>query len=206
MRDEARRASYYANQTVSMVWGIGGKTVERLNRLGVVSIADFMRMTHEKVRELLTVTGARVQAELHGQSCLPLNLMPPPRQGIAVARTFGQMASTWTALREAVAAFATRAAEKLRAEGLEAGHSYFKAGVMLANLTPARQQGQMFTARDTVKSARAMAAIDAVNARFGRGMLRPAATGTTMTWASRQARHSPRYTTRAEEMLVAKAF
>jgi DNA polymerase V len=51
-----------------------------------------------------------------------------------------------------------------------------------------------------------MAALDAVNARFGRGMLRPAAIGTTMIWASRQARHSPRYTTRAEEMLVAKAF
>jgi DNA polymerase V len=86
------------------------------------------------------------------------------------------------------------------------GHRYFKAGVMLANLTPARQQGQMFATRDTVKSARTMAALDAVNARFGRGMLRPAATGTAMSWASRQARHSPRYTTRAEEMMVAKAF
>ncbi|GAN81165.1 protein of unknown function [Acidocella aminolytica 101 = DSM 11237] len=52
--------------------------------------------------------------------------------------------------------------------------------------------------RDAVKSARAMAALDAVNARFGSGMIK--------TWAGRQARHSPRYTTRAEEMLVAQAF
>ena len=59
---------------------------------------------------------------------------------------------------------------------------------------------------DAVKSARAMAALDAVNARFGSGTLRPAATGMIKTWAGRQARHSPRYTTRAEEMLVAKAF
>ncbi|WP_342351568.1 DUF4113 domain-containing protein [Acidocella aminolytica] len=43
-----------------------------------------------------------------------------------------------------------------------------------------------------------MAALDAVNARFGSGMIK--------TWAGRQARHSPRYTTRAEEMLVAQAF
>jgi DNA polymerase V len=255
LRDEAHRVACYAGQPVSMVWGIGGKTLEKLNRLGVFRIADFMRMTPEQVRELLTVTGARVQAELRGQSCLPLTLMPPPRQGIAVTRSFGQMASTWAQLREAVAAFATRAAEKLRAEGLEAGHltvfahtnphngdawysasraaqieptadtlallsesirllracwrpghRYFKAGVMLANLTPARQQGQMFATRDTAKSARAMAALDAVNARFGRGMLRPAATGTTMSWKSRQARHSPRYTTRAEEMLIVQAF
>jgi DNA polymerase V len=122
LRDEARRTAYYEVQPVSMVWGIGGKTVERLNWLGVISISDFVRMTPEQVRELLTVTGARVQAELRGQSCLPLTLMPSPRQGIAVTRTFGQMASTWAALREAVAAFTTRAAEKLRAEGLEAGH------------------------------------------------------------------------------------
>ena len=77
---------------------------------------------------------------------------------------------------------------------------------MLGELSPARQQGTMFTTQDTAKSARAMAALDAVNARFGRGTLRPAATGLFNAWSGRQARHSPRYTTRAEEMLVAKAF
>ena len=86
------------------------------------------------------------------------------------------------------------------------GFRYFKAGIMLGDLAPARQQAGMFATRDTVKSARAMAALDAVNARFGRGTLRPAATGMLKAWAGRQARHSPRYTTRAEEMLIAKAF
>ena len=82
----------------------------------------------------------------------------------------------------------------------------FTAGIMLGELAPARQQGGMFASRDAIKSARAMAALDAVNARFGRGTLRPAATGMLKAWAGRQARHSPRYTTRAEEMLIAKAF
>ena len=86
------------------------------------------------------------------------------------------------------------------------GYRYFKAGVMLAELVPARQQGKMFATRDIDKSARAMAALDTVNARFGRGTLRPAATGLFRSWAGRQARHSPRYTTHAEEMLIAKTF
>jgi DNA polymerase V len=86
------------------------------------------------------------------------------------------------------------------------GYRYFKAGVMLAELVPAQQQGEMFSTRDVAKSTRAMAALYAVNARFGRGTLRPAATGMFKSWAGRQARHSPRYTTRAEEMLVVKAF
>lgn len=51
-----------------------------------------------------------------------------------------------------------------------------------------------------------MAALDAVNARFGRGALRPASTGLIRAWAGRQARHSPRYTTSADEMLVGEAF
>jgi len=255
LRDEAERAALYDELPVSMVWGIGGKTVGKLNRLGISSIADFVRLEPGQVRELLTVTGARVQTELRGQSCLPLTLMPPPRQAIAVSRSIGRLVTSWGELREAVATFATRAAEKLRAEGLEAGHlavfahtnphngddwysgswaarieptadtlaligeavrllrafwrpgfRYFKAGIMLGDLAPARQQAGMFATRDTVKSARAMAALDAVNARFGRGTLRPAATGMLKAWAGRQARHSPRYTTRAEEMLIAKAF
>ncbi|HTQ70059.1 MAG TPA: Y-family DNA polymerase [Acidocella sp.] len=255
LRDEAARTTWYEELPVSLVWGIGSKTVEKLNRLGISSIADFVGLEPERVRELLTVTGARVQAELRGQSCLPLTLMPPPRQAIAVTRSFGRVVTSWGELREAVAAFATRAAEKLRGEGLEAGHlavfahtnphngdawysgsraarieptadtlaligeavrllraawrpgyRYFKAGVMLGELIPARQQGAMFATRDVDKSARAMAALDAVNARFGRGTLRPLAMGFFQSWAGRQARHSPRYTTRAEEMLVAKAF
>jgi len=255
LRDEAARAALYDELPISMVWGIGGKTVEKLNRVGIASIADFVRLEPQQVRDILTVIGARVQAELRGQSCLLLTLMPPPRQAIAVTRSFGRLVTSWGELREAVAAYATRAAEKLRAEGLEAGHlavfahtnphngdewysgsraarieptadtlaligeavrllrafwrpgfRYFKAGIMLGDLAPARQQAGMFATRDTVKSARTMAALDAVNARFGRGTLRPAATGMLKAWAGRQARHSPRYTTSAEEMLIAKAF
>ncbi|HQT40392.1 MAG TPA: Y-family DNA polymerase, partial [Acidocella sp.] len=190
LRDDAMRAAYYTESPISMVWGIGGKTVEKLNRLGILSIADFVKLMPEQVRELLTVTGARVQAELRGQSCIPLTLMPAPRQAIAVTRSFGRQVTSWGELREAIAAFATRAAEKLRADGLEAGHfsvfahtnphngddwysgsraarieptadtmaliseavrllrafwrpefRYFKAGIMLGDLAPARQQG-----------------------------------------------------------------
>ncbi len=51
-----------------------------------------------------------------------------------------------------------------------------------------------------------MQALDAVNARYGRGTLRPLATGITRPWATRHERLSQRYTTRAEEMLVATAW
>jgi len=50
---------------------------------------------------------------------MPLTFLPATRQGIAVTRSFGHLVTDWNPMREAIAAFATRAAEKLRGERLE---------------------------------------------------------------------------------------
>jgi DNA polymerase V len=125
-----------------------------------------------------------VQAELRGQSCLPLTLLPPPRQAIAVTRSFGRLVTSWGELHEAGATFATRAAEKLRGEGLEAGHL-----AVFAQIEPTA---------DTLT-------LIGESVRLPRAIWRPGYRY-FKAWAGRQARHSPRYTTRAAEMLVAKAF
>ena len=251
------RGGYYASLPVSEVWGIGGRSADKLQRAGVVTIADFVAMDARTVRQTLTVIGARVQAELQGVSCLPLALAAATRKGIAVTRSFGHPVTSWQEMREAVAAYASRAGEKLRGEGLQAchmavflqtnphkpgetwhcgqragrieptsdsmvlivealrmlrplwrgGHRYFKAGVILNDLVPERQQPQMlFATRDPARSARIMGALDTVNARYGRGTLRPLATGITRPWSTRHDRLSQRYTTRIEEMLVATAW
>ena len=45
-----------------------------------------------------------------------------------------------------------------------------------------------------------MAAMDRVNAKFGRNALFPAAMGIERGWKLRSAYHSPRYTTRLDEL------
>ena len=50
-----------------------------------------------------------------------------------------------------------------------------------------------------------MAAVDAVNARFGRAAIVSAATGMKKPWATKFEMRSPRYTTRLEELPVARA-
>ncbi len=87
------------------------------------------------------------------------------------------------------------------------GYRYFKVGVLLDDLRDAATEPRsLFPTRDPAKSARLMAALDAVNARFGRGTLRPLATGLARPWGTRHARLSPRYTTRADELMEAKAW
>ena len=50
----------------------------------------------------------------------------------------------------------------------------------------------VFPSRDPAKSVRLVATLHAMNARFGRGALRPLATGIARPWGTRHARLSPR--------------
>ena len=256
LRGEDARQRVYEVTPIGEVWGIGRRIADKLADLGVDTIARFLAMPQRDTRDLLTVVGARVQAELKGVSCLPLSMMAPTRKGIAVTRSFGRPVTTWAEMREACANHATRAAEKLRGEGLVAarmsvflhtnphggdpwhsaqhggrieptddtgaiigealrmlrplwrqGHRYLKAGVMLDDLRDAASAPVgMFPSRDPGRSARLMSALDAVNLRYGRGTLRPLATGIARTWATRQQRLTPRYTTNAAEMMEARAW
>ena len=55
------------------------------------------------------------------------------------------------------------------------------------------------------KGERLMAAMDAINARFGRDAVRLAACGIEQPWQMRQAARSPRYTTVWDELPTARA-
>jgi DNA polymerase V len=57
--------------------------------------------------------GQRIVWELRGISCFPLELCPPPKQSLMVSRSFGRPITALTEMREAVATYTTRAAEKL---------------------------------------------------------------------------------------------
>lgn len=256
LRSPDIRATLYSKMPINEVWGIGGRTAERLEAAGISTVAEFVEIAPGQVREMLTVVGARIQSELRGVSCLPLSLMAPSPKGMAVTRSFGRALTTWLEIREAVAAFATRAAEKLREHDLVAGsivvlchtnpHNndppysgsrsarieptndsialikeatrllqavwkpgfrYTKAGVMLNDLLPvASQPKQLFSVRDSEKAGRVMAAMDLVNARFGRGTVRPLAVGTQQSWKGRSENLSPAYTTDLTQIMAARAI
>jgi DNA polymerase V len=69
----------------------------------------------------LGIVGLRLVCELRGISCLPLALCPSPKQSLMVSRSFGRPITTLIEMREAVATYMTRAAEKLRRHHVAAG-------------------------------------------------------------------------------------
>ena len=87
----------------------------------------------------------------------------------------------------------------------ERGCSYVKAGVLLDDLCRPEDRPPTLFEAPSPKSDALMAAMDRVNAKYGRGTLFPAAAGIERAWKLRAAHHSPRYTTRLEELPSVRA-
>lgn len=84
------------------------------------------------------------------------------------------------------------------------GFEYKKCGCMLGEIQPkANAQGYLF-AKPLEGSATAMAAMDRINAKFGRGTLKSAAEGIDKAWLMRRDRMSPAYTTAWDELAVVR--
>jgi len=115
------RDAWLERMDVGDVWGVGRRWGQSLRDLGGSTAAKLSRLPDRLLRQRFNVVLLRTAMELRGVSCLPLDIAPVPRQTLVKSRSFGEPTSELTALSQAVATHAARAAEKLRSEGLVAG-------------------------------------------------------------------------------------
>ena len=277
----ADRQTLFERTEVGEVWGVGRRLGKQLQAAGMATVWDLVRMDAATVGRRWSVVLERTVRELQGTSCVALEHAPPPKQQIACTRSFGHPVTAQHELRQAITEFTSRAAEKLRRQGLKAsqiltfvrtspfrrqdeqysrsmvwplvrptqdtavlvqaalatlqaiyrpGFNYAKAGVMLLELSPQGMEqaeldwgqggegdtGQAGDSADSPDSAdrnlervRVMVAMDALNARYGRGTVKLASAGTEQEsrirpagWQMKQERRTPRYTTHWRELAV----
>ncbi len=88
------------------------------------------------------------------------------------------------------------------------GYHFMKAGVMLLDLVPeGQEQGELPLDEAGEASERLMGAVDAINDRYGQGSIRVASAGAQVKkreFEMRQQLRTPRYTTRWDEVPVAR--
>ena len=87
---------------------------------GVRNARELRDMASGPLRAKAGVVGVRLQRELQGHACLPLDLTPAPKQETCVSRSFSRPVTCVEELREAVATYVVRAAEKLRRQNQRA--------------------------------------------------------------------------------------
>lgn len=106
-----------AQVPVEDVWGIGPRHAARLRARGVTDAARFKALCPDWVRTAMTVAGLHTLLELRGVPCLSLEAGPRPRKSIVSSRSFGRPVTEREDMEQAVAAYVSRAAEKLRGQG-----------------------------------------------------------------------------------------
>ena len=102
------------------VWGIGRRTCEKLQSLGVRTPLDFADRPGEWVRRHFSKPGVQTWKELNGIPCIDTAEVLQ-RQNITTSRSFGDMVTDRDQLRASVACFAASCANKLRSQGGVAG-------------------------------------------------------------------------------------
>ena len=250
--DTVRRDKLLRVMPVDEVWGVGRRMNEHLTAMGIKTAWDLSQADAQTLRRKFSVVVEKTARELRGISCLNLEDAAPPKQEICSSRAFGQRLYEVEPIREAVASYATRACEKLRAQdsfckrvrvgirtgmfnpdeakyskgmvielpypsddtrivinaalqGLEVifrpGYAYAKAEIMLMDL---RQRGEfsgdLFSDEQPETSDRVMGVMDDINARWGRGTLRPARVPLSPGWGMKRELKSPSYTTRWNDL------
>lgn len=101
---------------VDDIWGIGRQWNRLLETRNIRTALDYSRTPASWIRKNLHIPGIRIQEELNGHSCLPLEQVRPPKQSICTS-PFGRTVISLDELQQAVATFAGTCARKLRQEG-----------------------------------------------------------------------------------------
>lgn len=106
---------------VGEIWGVGPRIAARLQVMGIHTVLDLKRAPPKRIRAEFGVVTERTAAELNGECCLELEDVALFRQQIICSRSFGVLVSSLPGLEQAVAAYTSRAAEKLRSQHSIAG-------------------------------------------------------------------------------------
>ena len=105
-----------ARTAVGDIWGIGPRSVDKLRRRGITTGLQLKQVDENWVRCQLTISGLRTVMELRGISCIEIDDSRIRKQSLVCSRSFGRPVTELSELREALSAYVSRAAEKLRAQ------------------------------------------------------------------------------------------
>jgi DNA polymerase V len=107
---------------VGDVWGIGRQYEKMLNNNGIMTALNLKNADDYWVKKTMTIAGLKTVLELRGQSCISLEQVATDPKSIVRSGSFASPTNKLRDIKEAISFYVTRAAEKLRDQGLIASH------------------------------------------------------------------------------------
>lgn len=105
----------------SEVWGVGRRLEAHLAELGITTGWQLANADARAMGRRFSIVLERTIRELRGESCIEVDGIDGDRQTICTSRMFGERVTSREGLRQAVATYVHRAAEKLRRQRSLAG-------------------------------------------------------------------------------------
>ncbi len=99
---------------VDKIWGVGKRMSKWLKDRGINNAREFRDMQSSKIKEKYGVVALRIQNELKGKPCIPINEISSDRKEICVSRSFSNHIDSLEELNQAISKYVLIASAKLR--------------------------------------------------------------------------------------------
>ncbi|MGD9622327.1 MAG: Y-family DNA polymerase [Mycolicibacterium sp.] len=105
---------------VGEVWGVGSRSLPKLNQLGIHTAADLKNAEPQWIRRMFSVVAERTVRELRGTPCIAFYEEPASHHQLIYSRLFGTAIDNPDKMAHALAGYAATLARRLRRKGMEA--------------------------------------------------------------------------------------
>ncbi|WP_444980213.1 Y-family DNA polymerase, partial [Methylobacterium radiotolerans] len=116
--NDKEQTAALAEMDLGDVWGVGHRIVQRLAAIGITTPLQLRDADPTMIRQRFNVVLQRTVLELQGTPCLDLEQDSPESKTICCGRSFGRAVEGFSELAEALTAYTSYAAQKMRRQGL----------------------------------------------------------------------------------------
>ena len=115
--DNEKIINFYIKKIdIKDVWGIGRRYGRFLYGKGIYTAYDLTKKNDKWILDNMSIIGLKTVYELRGIKCFELQTSESPKKNIRNSRTFSRDTNDYNKIKKAISSFASKAAEKLRAQ------------------------------------------------------------------------------------------
>jgi DNA polymerase V len=121
LKDDLQIQSALKNLPVKEIWGVGSRTSDKLNAMGIFTALQLRNSNLKTMRSRFSVVMERIIMELRGVSCIAFDADPEKKKEIVCSRSFGEKTISKQTIADAIAYHVSRGCKTLRDQKSVAG-------------------------------------------------------------------------------------
>ena len=146
LMDASSQETALSRLELSDLWGVARRLSERLQAQNITTPLALRDADPKTIRQNFGVVGERIVSELRGIPCIDIEEVAPNRKSLIASRSFGRPVETLNEMQDAVASYASRAAEKMRRQGLTTANL-----IVFIETNPFKKQDRQYRASQAVQ-------------------------------------------------------